>query len=88
LIELRYTLDLYIVVRTQIYLTDEERKRLRALNKTTGRKQSELIRAAIDEFLQRNGAASRLALIRKARGIWKGRKQPDLRALRGEWSRR
>lgn len=73
------------MVRTQIYLTADEQKALRSLGKATGRGQSELIRTAIDHFLQRSVASTRLELIRKARGIWKDRKPIDLRALRREW---
>ena len=73
------------MVRTQIYLTEQERKELHSLGKITGQGQSELIRSAIDHFLQRTVTSNRLELIRKARGIWKGRPAIDLRALRREW---
>ena len=39
------------MVRTQIYLTKDERDGLNAVAKSTGKKQSELIREALDRFL-------------------------------------
>ena len=39
------------MVRTQIYLTEEERAGLDAVAKSTDKKQSEIIREAVDRFL-------------------------------------
>ena len=39
------------MVRTQIYLTAEEHKALKTMSAGTGKKQSELIREAIDDYL-------------------------------------
>jgi hypothetical protein len=41
----------YIVTRTQIYLEETQHRRLRQLAESTGRTQSDLIRQAIDTFL-------------------------------------
>ncbi len=77
------------MVRTQIYLTREERDSLAALARATGKKQSELIREAVDQFVEKSGAQRRRALIKKGAGIWKDRNDlPDFRALREEWDRR
>lgn len=76
------------MVRTQIYLTEEEQEALRSLARTTGRSQSELIREAIDSMLERRGELDRGALMRQARGMWSGRtKLPELEELRGELDR-
>ena len=39
------------MVRTQIYLTEEERDGLSVLSETSGKKQSKLIREAVDCFI-------------------------------------
>lgn len=77
------------MVRTQIYLTEREREALASLAESTGKKQSELIREAVDRFLDESSAAQRRAAIRRMAGMWKGRKDlPDFKTLRREWDRR
>ncbi len=76
------------MVRTQLYLTDEERKALAVLAAETGKKQSELIREAIDRLIEQSSARRRDAVLRRAAGMWKDRDDlPDFRALRREWDR-
>ena len=76
------------MVRTQIYLTAKEREALRNLVRQTGKKQSELIRRAIDDFIDRFQPGDRVARLQQARGMWQGRDDlPDFRALRGELDR-
>ncbi|MEW6486557.1 MAG: CopG family transcriptional regulator [Thermodesulfobacteriota bacterium] len=76
------------MVRTQIYLTEDEQKALDALARETGQTKSELIRRAIDRFLERRAEAGRLDQLCRGRGIWAGRDDlPDLRAMRREWER-
>lgn len=73
------------MVRTQIYLTEEEQEALRALARDTGLSQSELIREAIDEMLERQKLVDRRSALQKAHGIWRDRIDlPDLRELREE----
>ena len=63
----------YIMKRTQIYLSDEQGRLLAALSRSTGQTISELIRAAIDRAYAGNRGLSRDARLRLARataGAW------------------
>ena len=76
------------MVRTQIYLTERQRDELAAIAKTTGKKQSELIREAIDRLLDQSGRDWRQAVLRETAGMWKDRNDlPDFDVLRDEWDR-
>ena len=70
------------MVRTQIYLTEGERAKLRVLARRSGRKQSEIIRQALDSFLDGEMAASRVSALRNCRGIWRGRPAEGFQAVR------
>lgn len=43
--------------RTNIYLTDPQHKQLQVLSRKTGTRVSELVRRAIDEYLQKQKGA-------------------------------
>jgi predicted AlkP superfamily phosphohydrolase/phosphomutase len=76
------------MLRTQIYLTERQRSKLAAIAKAEGKKQSELIREAIDRLTDQAGSVWREAVLRKAAGIWKDRTDlPDFHAMRAEWDR-
>ena len=76
------------MVRTQIYLTEQERDALRALAAESGKKQSELIREAIDSLINKSGTKQRKAVISRVAGMWKDRNDlPDFGAIRSEWDR-
>jgi hypothetical protein len=76
------------MIRTQIYLTEQERDALRALAAESGKKQSELIREAIDSLIGNLGTKQRKAVMRRVAGMWKDRKDlPDFRSIRSEWDR-
>ena len=77
------------MVRTQIYLTEHQRKELAAIAKTVGKKQSELIREAVDRYIDQTGTSQRKAVLRETAGIWKTRRDlPDFKKIRAEWDRR
>ena len=74
--------------RTQIYLTDREQTAVKSIARRLGKSQSEVIRTAVDRLIERESSASRLDLIRSARGLWRDRQDlPDADALRSEWDR-
>ena len=76
------------MVRTQIYLTDGQRDQLAAIAKAEGKKQSELIREAVDRLIDQMGRSRQEAVLREAAGIWKDRTDlPDFKAARTEWDR-
>jgi len=76
------------MVRTQIYLTERQRSELTALAKMEGKKQSEIIREAIDLFIDKANRRKREAILRKAAGMWQDRTDlPNFKRLRAEWDR-
>jgi len=76
------------MVRTQIYLTEEERAGLEAVAKTTDRRQSELIREAVDRFLDLTTGDRRTTILDEAAGMWKNRRDlPDFEIARRSWDR-
>jgi Arc/MetJ-type ribon-helix-helix transcriptional regulator len=80
--------DSNAMVRTQVYLTEQEHQALQAIARQTRKSQSELIREAVDTLVRQFDVRIRLEKIRAARGIWRDRTDlPDFKALRGEWDR-
>jgi metal-responsive CopG/Arc/MetJ family transcriptional regulator len=76
------------MVRTQIYLTEEERDGLDAVAKSTGKKHSELIREAIDRFLDLGKGERRAAILNETAGMWKNREDwTDFASVRHSWDR-
>jgi chromosome segregation and condensation protein ScpB len=76
------------MIRTQIYLTEHQRSELAAIAKLYGKKQSELIREAIDRLIKQAGMSHREMVLREAAGIWKNRTDlPDFESIRSEWDR-
>jgi geranylgeranyl pyrophosphate synthase len=76
------------MVRTQVYLTEEERKGLNILSEVTGKKTAALIREAVDLLISLTGKSRRDALLDRAAGMWRNRQDlPDFQANRQSWDR-
>ncbi|MFA6110839.1 MAG: ribbon-helix-helix domain-containing protein [Candidatus Latescibacterota bacterium] len=72
------------MVRKQVYITEDQQKALRRLAVHTRRKQSELIRQAINQFLTEARDEDRHRL-RQGRSLWRDRDDlPGPAALRRE----
>lgn len=73
------------MIRMQIYLTKRQRDDLAGIAKISGKKQSELIREAVDRLIDQAGDHHRKAILKKAAGLWKDRADlPDFRSIRSE----
>ncbi|HHJ20939.1 MAG TPA: ribbon-helix-helix domain-containing protein [Gammaproteobacteria bacterium] len=76
------------MIRSQIYLTEDERDSLKIISKETGRTQSDLIREAVDSLISQITKKNSNEKRQEAFGIWKDREDyPDTRALRNEFDR-
>ena len=74
--------------RTQIYLTEKERKGLKTLAHASGKKQSELIREAVDQLSEQSGKVHRENILKETAGMWRDRTDlPDPDELRKDWDR-
>ncbi|MBN1129970.1 MAG: CopG family transcriptional regulator [Chitinispirillaceae bacterium] len=77
------------MIRTQIYLSETEKTALSRVAAKTGLSQSDLIRRAIDSFIDREHGEDRGRVIKDVAGIWADRNDlPDLVNLRAGWNRR
>ena len=76
------------MIRTQVYLTEEERCGLKALEETTGKNQAQLIREAVDRLIEWTSGSRRATILNGAAGMWRDRDDvPDCRAVRQTWDR-
>lgn len=76
------------MIRTQIYLTEEENTSIARLCQMLGNGKSEIIRQAIDEFIHRRDTINRLKELQAARGMWADHPNlPDARTMRSSFDR-
>ena len=76
------------MVRTRIYLTERQRDELAAIAGHTGKGQSELVREAVDRYIEATNLDRRGASLREAAGLWRERTDlPDYEAVRADWDR-
>ena len=71
-----------IMFKTQLYLPNSANEMLDKLAKKIGSSKSELVRKAVDEFLQKYDKTK----LKEAYGIWDGY-EIDLRGMRDDWKR-
>ena len=79
------------MIRAQIYLTEIEKQILHKFANESGKSQSELIREAIDYYIEarQKQAQDKLSILRKAKGLWAHRDDlPDFSELRKEFDER
>ena len=78
------------MVRTQVYLTEKQDRGLKSLAESSGRRQSELIRDAIDRLLAENQPKDWKQALEAVRGMWADRDDLDelYADLRTDWERR
>jgi hypothetical protein len=61
------------MVRTQIYLTQDQKRRLEQMAAATGKRQSDLIRAALDDYLAQHRATNWKDALEACFGMWADR---------------
>jgi hypothetical protein len=77
------------MIRTQVYLTQEEKAGLESVALAMGKRQSEIIRTAVDDLLARQGTLNKPEILNEIAGIWAARKDiPDIHKMRAAWRRR
>lgn len=78
------------MLRTQVYLTDDQDRGLKQMAAATGKKQSELIREAVDGYLAESKPDDWREALEAVRGMWADRDDLDdlVRDLRSGWERR
>jgi len=77
------------MVRTQVYLTEEEKSSLESAALSQGVSQSDLIRRAIDELLAKTSRIDTVAILDEIAGVWSNRSDiAGIRDLRTGWRRR
>ncbi|MEX0845124.1 MAG: CopG family transcriptional regulator [Balneolaceae bacterium] len=77
------------MIRTQIYLTEQEKKAIEKLSDERNTTQSNIIREAIDEYVVKKKLETKKKSIMDFAGIWKDKKDiPDVREMREGWGKR
>jgi metal-responsive CopG/Arc/MetJ family transcriptional regulator len=76
------------MIETKITIPESIQQSLGEISRTTGKSEEQLIAEAVTELIQNYQATNRLALMRKARGMWANREDiPNLEELRRECDR-
>ncbi len=76
------------MIRTQIYLTEKERKEIQAIAKSSNRNQSDVIREAVDQYIYKSRTERSRDVLKEAAGMWSNRRDlPDPETGRRSWDR-
>ena len=76
------------MVRTQIYLTEHQRHRIAEIAEQRRTRQSQVIREAVDRFIEQWSRPDRERIVRETAGMWSHRSDiPDFETIRGAWER-
>lgn len=76
------------MVRTQIYLTQKEKEALTVMSVASGKKRSQLIREAVDQFLLNSQPANQDDVCNRVCGMWADRDDTlTAESLRNSWER-
>ena len=75
--------------RTQIYLTEDQHEELKSLAEKLGQKQSELIRQALDNYLEKQRTKGWQSAVDDVAGIWADREniREEMAEVRKELTR-
>lgn len=77
------------MIRTQIYITEKEKKGLESISLAQGVSQSDLVRQAIDDLLAKATTLNKNEILDQIAGVWSNRTDvPDIRDLRTGWRQR
>ena len=77
------------MIRTQIYITEQEKKGLESIAALRKVSQSNLIRQAIDDLLAKSTDGDRTSVLDEIAGIWSDRNDiVNVRDLRAGWRQR
>ncbi|MDX1640566.1 MAG: CopG family transcriptional regulator [Balneolaceae bacterium] len=77
------------MIRTQIYITEEEQEALEKLSKERNTTKSNIIREAIDQYVADTTLEEKKKKLDAAFGMWKDRDDiPDVNELRKDWDDR
>lgn len=81
------------MIRTQIYLDEEQKRDLERLSNEEGSSMAEIIRRAVNEYLKKSRQDNLLNALRESFALWQDRtdlgvSQDYVRKLRQEWESR
>lgn len=77
--------------RTQIYLDEEDHRRLLRLSRSRRQSMADLVRGAVHRFLESETDSGREGILAQTAGAWRGRREETdqmVRRQRQEWERR
>jgi hypothetical protein len=70
------------MIRVQIYLSEKEKEAIQAMALEIGKSQSQLIRQAVDQFIEKFKEPDKKTFLQQAKGLWKDCKDlPDFSRL-------